>query len=136
MKRSRVQRIEKGAIELIEEAVHLVRQAPISTLALYYIGSLPFVIGLLYFWAEMSRSPFASEHLAGESLGVALLFLWMKLWQARFTGRLREQIGGHSAATFGWREWRNLLTNQSALQGSGLFVLPPAVVLGVPLGWG
>src|SRR5215467_2936976 len=102
MKRRR-QTNEKPAIELIEEAVHLLRQAPLSTLALYYIGSLPFVVGLLYFWAEMSRSPFASEHLVGEALGVALLFLWMKLWQARFSRKLWAQIGGHSPHAFGWR---------------------------------
>src|SRR5436305_10642181 len=120
MKRPR-QSNEKPAIELIEEAVHLLRRAPLSTVALYYIGSLPFVVGLLYFWAEMSRSPFASEHLAGESLGLALLFLWMKLWQARFTRNLRAHIGGSSPAGFGWRQWRDLVITQSALQATSLF---------------
>src|SRR5438876_779999 len=76
MKRPRGKSSQKGAIELIEEAVHLLRQAPLPTLAAYYIGALPFVIGLLYFWAEMSRSPFAYQHLAGGSLGLAALFLW------------------------------------------------------------
>jgi hypothetical protein len=134
MKRRR-QSNEKPAIELIEEAVHLLRQAPLSSLALYYIGSLPYVVGLLYFWAEMSRSPFASDHLVGESLGLALLFLWMKLWQARFARNLWVRIGGQSRDAFGSRDWWNLVVSQSALQATGLLVLPVALVATVPFGW-
>ena len=54
MKRSNRQ-LEKGAIDLIEEAVHLLRGAPLSVLAIYYMGALPFILSLLYFWADMSR---------------------------------------------------------------------------------
>src|SRR2546421_10013224 len=100
MKRPRGKSSGKGAIELIEEAVHVLRQAPLSTLAAYYIGTLPFVIGLLYFWAEMSRSPFAYQHLAGESLALAAPFLWMKVWQGRFARSLWAQIGGGRPAFF------------------------------------
>ena len=46
----------QSAIRIIEEAVHLLRSAPGSLLAGYYIGSAPFVLGLMYFWADMSRS--------------------------------------------------------------------------------
>jgi len=43
--------LDKGAIELIEEAVQLLRRAPAASLAIYYAGALPFVLALLYFWA-------------------------------------------------------------------------------------
>ena len=46
----------KSAIRIIEEAVHILRSAPGSLLSVYYIGSVPFILGLLYFWADMSRS--------------------------------------------------------------------------------
>ena len=62
--------LDRGAIELIEEAVHLLRRAPLSVLAGYYAGSLPFVLALLYFWADMSRSPLAYDHLAGGAWGL------------------------------------------------------------------
>ena len=42
-------RYEKGTLELIEEAVHLLRLSPARTLAVYCIGTLPFVAALLYF---------------------------------------------------------------------------------------
>src|SRR5882762_1807857 len=124
MKRPRGKSSQKGATELIEEAVHLLRQTPFSTLAAYHIGALPFVIGLLYFWAEMSRSPFAYQHLAAESLGLAALFLWMKIWQVRFARSLWAQISGGQLASFSLRQWANILISQSALQVSGLFLMP------------
>ena len=64
MKR-RARYLDRPALELIEEAVHLLRRAPGPVLAIYYFGSLPFVLALLYFWADMSRSPLAYQHLAG-----------------------------------------------------------------------
>ena len=69
---------QKSAIRMIEEAVHILRCAPVALLSVYYIGSVPFVLGLLYFWADMSRGTFAGERCLGESLFLALLFPWMK----------------------------------------------------------
>ena len=56
--------IERGGIALIEEALHLVRSAPPSCLVAYYLGSIPFVMTLLYFWADMSYSADAYLHCA------------------------------------------------------------------------
>ena len=80
MKRAQRRRQGKGAFDLIEEATQLLRTAPVATLAVYYLGAIPFVLGLLFFWADMSRSPFAHQHHAEAALGLALLFFWMKFW--------------------------------------------------------
>ncbi|MBN2307800.1 MAG: hypothetical protein JXR94_02445, partial [Candidatus Hydrogenedentes bacterium] len=80
-----------GALALMEEAVHLLRRAPARTLAMYYVGASPFVLGILYFWADMGQGAFARTRCAGASLGVALLFLWMKAWQAAFARELWAQ---------------------------------------------
>jgi len=56
---------------MIEEAVHILRAAPGALLTVYYIGSVPFVLGLLYFWADMSRSAKAYEHGAMAALGLS-----------------------------------------------------------------
>ena len=71
-----------GAFDLAEDAVRLVQSAPRGLIVAYYVGSLPFVMGLLYFWADMSQSAFAYSRCATSALGVALLFVWMKTWQA------------------------------------------------------
>src|SRR5262249_41776946 len=65
----------RSGLDLIEEAMHLLRRAPASTLAVYYAGAIPFTIVFLYFWADMSRSPFAVDHLAEASLMMTVLFL-------------------------------------------------------------
>src|SRR5258708_27717096 len=92
MKRGDRRQPGKGAIELIEEAIHLLRSAPGPALAGYYVGALPFVLSLLYIWSDISRSPAASQHLPGAALGVAVLFVWMKLRQAIFARNLRSWI--------------------------------------------
>ena len=124
-----------GAIELIEQAIHELRAAPPSTLASYYLGALPFVLGLLFFWADMSRSAFAEQHLAGAALGVAVLFLWVKVWQAIFARNLRASFAGEPPPPLGWRRSCRILIAQTALQPSGLFLLPLASVLALPFAW-
>ena len=50
------QKHQKSAVRMIEEAIHLLRSAPGSLLAGYYLGSAPFVLALMYFAVDMSRS--------------------------------------------------------------------------------
>ena len=135
MKRA-LHRIEgKSGLELLEEATHLLRTTPLSALASYYLGTLPLVLGLLYFWADMSRSPFAAQHLASASLGLAVLFLWMKFWQAYFVRRVLKVISGSPPPVLTLRQCARILTTQVALQPLGLFLLPIAFTLMIPSAW-
>ena len=52
---------EKPPIELIEEALALLRCASVSAWGAYCVGTLPFVLAFLYFWSDMARSAFAHE---------------------------------------------------------------------------
>ena len=70
-----------GTLELTEEVFHVLRAAPLRLLAPYYIGALPFVMGLVLFWADMSMSAFAYRRAAPGALLLSLLFVWMKAWQ-------------------------------------------------------
>src|SRR5204862_2269274 len=82
----------KPSLELIEGAVHALRFAPASTIAAYYTGTIPFIVGFLFFWADMSRSPFANRHIVEAALAISVLFLWMKLCQAYLTQCMRAQV--------------------------------------------
>ena len=124
----------KRASELIEEAVHLLRGNTGGVLAAYYIGSLPFVLGLLYFWADMSRSPFAPRHVAEAALGVGALFVWMKGWQAWYARRLLDILTGH-AAPLTWRWCVHAFIAQAVLQPTALFLVPLASIPILPLAW-
>jgi hypothetical protein len=125
----------KNAFDLIEEATHLLRTAPAATLAVYYLGAIPFVLGLLFFWADMSRSPLAPQHLAGGSFGVAALFFWMKFWQAVFARRVRAQAARENFLPPGFRRCARIFFTQAIIQPSGLFVLPLALLPVLPFPW-
>jgi hypothetical protein len=135
MNRAALRSQAKGSLELIEETVHLLRGAPLGTLTLYYAGALPFVLGLLYFWADMSWSPFASQHLAGAALGLAALFLWMKFWQAVFAGQLRALAAAAPLPPLDRRRLLRIFISQCALQPAGLILLPLASIPILPLAW-
>jgi len=125
----------KGGLELIEAAVHLLRKLPVSVFARYYLGTLPFVLGALYFWSDMSRSPVAHEHLGEAALGMAVLFLWMKFWQAIFGGELREELVAKEATPLTLKTSARRLSRQSLLQSTGLLLLPVSLFLLAPFGW-
>jgi Domain of unknown function (DUF4129) len=135
MSRRHRRRRGPGPLELIEEAVHLLRLSPWAVLSDYYLGSLPFVLGLLYFWADMSRGSMAYEHCAPAALAVSLLFLWMKTWQAIFARHLKARITGRSAPTMTLSAFFRTAMNQTILQPSGLFLLPLSLLLVLPFGW-
>jgi hypothetical protein len=124
-----------GVFDLIEEAVHLLRCAPLSLHAAYAVGALPFVLAFLYFWADMSRGAFAREHAALGAVGMGLLFWWMKCWQAVFAAAVRARIAGGAAAPWTARRAGRMALTQLALQPSGLFALPLAFALLFPFAW-
>ena len=120
-----------GAVELLEQATALLRQAPLDTLASYYLGTLPFMLVLLWFWADMSRSADADLRLAGGALALAILFIWMKVWQSRFSGRLLMQLGGAAELP----PLTGSVMVQGGLQPWGFIILPLAGLITLPFGW-
>lgn len=135
MRRRQERQRGKETIDLIEEAVHLLRLAPARVLASYYAGSLPFVAGLLYFWADMSRSALAWGRCAEAALGLSVLYLWMKCWQTEFASQLTARIANRPMPRRPARELARLLAAQTVLQPAGLFAIPLAFLLMLPFGW-
>ena len=134
MKRKRSQE-EKGPVELVEEAVHLLRLAPASALIGYYVGTLPFVLALLFFWSDMARSAFAHERLITGVCGLSALFVWMKCWHGVFAGQLLAQLCGEPPPRLKLSRLLRVAMYQAIVQPAGLFLLPVSLVLLAPLGW-
>jgi hypothetical protein len=126
---------EQSAFELLEEALHLLRLAPIQILAFYYLGALPFVLGLLYYCADMSRSAMAEKHHAEAAFGVALLFVWMKLLQAVFAIKLRAYFARGPAPGWSAGKLCRIAAVQALLQASGFLALPVALCAVLPAAW-
>lgn len=135
MKHGTQMRQGRPTLDVIEESVQLVRTAPPVALTWYYVGSLPFVLGGLFYWAEMSRSPFALRTHAPGALGLALLFAWMKFCQALYGRHLHAHLAHHSAARLTVRQAARVLANQAAFHATGLFLLPLLLVVALPFPW-
>lgn len=135
MNRSRQLAQGKAAFDVIEAASHLLRTAPAGVLGGYYVGSLPFVLGLLYFWSDMSRGAFAGQRLASGALVMTLLFAWMKVWHTVFARQLLAGLCREPAPVWTLRRVARAATTQVMLQPSGLFLLPVGLAVLAPFGW-
>jgi hypothetical protein len=125
----------KSAIRMIEEAVHILRSAPAALLTVYYFGSVPFVLGLLYFWADMSRSANAHEYSAVAAIGLSALFVWMKFWQTLFMYQVRCQIIDEIHLPWSLSRTVSIVATQSLIQSTRFIVVPIASLLVIPFGF-
>lgn len=124
------------AREIAEEAIHLLRAAPIAAWGAYYLGAAPFCAVLVYFLNTMAISASAENDLPALALLLAVLFGWMKAWQARFAAELQAVIHGEAAPPGGMAAFWRALCRQVPLQATGLIALPLAlasVILYIPV---
>ena len=133
-KRSRKGARDRGALDLIEEAISFLRVNP-SVLLSYIIGSFPFMLALLYFWSDMIRSPFAAQHVAETSLGLAVLFFWMKSWQAVFVQQVLACVRAVPAPHWPFKRIRRLVATQIIFHAWGFIFLPAALIITMPFPW-
>lgn len=122
------------AVDLIEEAVHLLRTHP-AELGLYYAGSAPFAVGVVFFWSYVTWFVPHDGAVALGALVLAVLFGGMRAAQHRFAQRLRAQLTREPLARWNVRRWLREWAAQSRLQAPSVVLLPLAVVFGVPFGW-
>lgn len=124
-------------MDLVEDAIHLLRRTPVAIHLIYHIASASFVLGLLWFWSDMTRGAYADGRVAPGALLLSGLYLAMKTGQAAFCARLRQAVSHQRPTpwTFG-RCWRLLLT-QAALQPLGFLLFPLSIfpLLMIPLPW-
>jgi hypothetical protein len=132
MKRGvRRNRSGKSPLVLLEEAVHLLRSKPFD-IAVHYIGSLPFVLGFIYFITEMSTGANASKNLPNLTWMMVFLFLWMKAWHAIFAGGLLRRLEGHDPLPWRKIHYLQAFLIQAAVQPWALIVLPLAFIFMLP----
>jgi hypothetical protein len=123
---------EKAALGLIEEAIQLLRAAPISVYALYTAGTVPFLLAFFNFCSEMSYSRDAAGKSTASAFTVTVAYLWMKGLQAFCC---RELVNVYTGNITQWWKPRLLLSiwsRQIALQPLGLILKPLAWLLVIP----
>jgi len=132
MNKAALQREGRPAIDLLEEAVRLLRRAPATALIAYYIGAVPCALGALYFVADMSRSAYATDRLFESAAAVAGLYVWMKCWQTVFTSRLTAELLLKEPPLWTPGRITRMALAQMAVQPTGLLLRPVAVILLLP----
>ena len=83
-----------SAVEVIEEAIHLLRTAVWRSLALVWVGAVPFAMGALLFWRDMTNHRGGDMLCAFESLLLVVLLLWMNVWRGILTVTLHARLAG------------------------------------------
>jgi len=123
-----------GVVDLIEEAVHLLRQHP-GELARYFAGAGPFAVTLLYFWSYITWFGPTDGAIAVGALALGLLFGVMKAGQHRFAMRLLAFRIGESVPHWTLKQWVAETAVQFRLQAAGVVLVPLAALFAVPFGW-
>ena len=127
--------VRAGALDLLEEAVHTLRAAPLATIVAHWIGSVPFVLGLLVFWNDMAQPRTPDATCAFEACALALLLLWMNCWRAVFAGRLDRQLGGRPELPWTRRRLWRLVSSQAFFGGTKPMAMALAAGVVLPLPW-
>ena len=125
----------RNALEMAEETYHVLRASARHTLPYYYLGAAPFVAGAIYFWADLRRHPFAEERTAFLSLGLVLLFIWMKAWQSLFARRIHAAISEIEPEPLAPSALMRLAVRQAFLHSLALVLLPLCLLIVFPFGW-
>src|ERR1700693_4967290 len=113
---------QRSSIDILEEAVNLLRSCPLETSLTYLIGAAPLTLAFLFFLADMNRSPFAFEHLPWASLALAILYIWKNPWQAIFMAKLYNLLSPSEAEPHNPMQ---AIVTQATMQPLGLLIHLP-----------
>ncbi|MDR3698296.1 MAG: DUF4129 domain-containing protein [Candidatus Sulfopaludibacter sp.] len=119
--------MQSDALSLLEEAVHLLREAGFTSLVRHWTGSVPLAVAFLVCWNSVTGGIATDVQCVGGSLALALLLVWMHCRRAVFAGRLMRHLSGAPAVPWTFaRAWRF-----TALQASLAATKPLALFIGL-----
>jgi len=113
-----------SSLELFDQAVRLLRQAPFATLLCHWVGSAPLALALMFFRNQVARPRVPASTIAWTALSLTLVLLWMNCWRSVFAGRLRRQLSGAVEPAWTARRVFRLITAQAWFGATKLYVLP------------
>lgn len=119
----------------MEEAFHLLRSVDLRYYWAFYAGAVPFVIGLLYFTADMSRSSLAGESILQSSLFLVLLLFVHRAGQALFCRGLWKTLQPESVMIRKRGDWFRQFAALWLIQVFQIPLLLIGLFIALPLGW-
>lgn len=125
----------KSTWDLFEEAVMLLRSAPLRTWFGYYLGSLPFVGGLIFFLQLMTLSARGHQYLTWGAFWLMLSYIWMKVWHTYFAQALLAQRLGQPLAERTRAYWLGIARFHAAHQWWSTLLFVWGFITAIPFGW-
>jgi hypothetical protein len=119
-------------IDLLEEAIHLLRKTSAITYAYYILGATPFALLFFQLLADASYHRYLAEHLSDSAIRLAVGYCWMKGFQALACQRLLASYSGEPVRRRGPLELLRLWSAQCAIQPWGILIKPMAFIAMVP----
>lgn len=128
---------QRSGISVVEEATNLLRGLSARAWLLFYASSIPFVLGVVFFWSEMSRAADAGQRLVPQALLLALLYVVMKCGHAAFGDLLlsRLRCDEQPPARLSLRQWLRLAASQGLIHATMPWMLAFASVPVLPFAW-
>lgn len=134
-RRKKHRRSETSALQILEEAFHLLRTVDARAWIWFFGGAVPFVLMMLYFTADMSRSGTADRTAFFVAAMATGFYFWHRFCQAKFCAALWNTINpGHLPRRTVGERFRNLaaLFFLHALYAPLLLI---GIFFAIPLGW-
>jgi hypothetical protein len=110
-------------LDLLEESLQILRSAGAGVLLVYWTGSLPFGISLLWLLRDTGFR-WGGELMLRDSLFCAAAFVWMSYWKGTASAMLFSMLAPGTGSAAGWLK-RSAL--QTIFQTIKLFVMPLAM---------
>lgn len=124
-----------SALLLAEEGIQLVFRAGTVSLAVYLMGTLPFLSAAIYYWSTMTYDAQAASFASAGALALALLFVWMKACHARYGQHLRSALVDRELPPWTMGGFYRTLCRQAALQATVVVVYPVAMLVLIPMAY-
>ncbi len=125
----------KNALDVIEEALLILRSIPSYWYLLYLVGTLPFVFGFIYYWTEMSHNVLTDNSIVTLSFLLAILFIWMRCWQSIFMRFIQAYVCGESVCNYNFHIIGRLIVAHIILQPCSIILRLLSWILLFPFSW-
>lgn len=88
------QKLERGesSLELLEQSFHLLRTQAFSALPVYFLGTMPFAVALMYFINDMSSDFPTPSIMASSAFSLTALYFVKNFFQSIYCRKLLQEM--------------------------------------------
>ena len=121
-----------SATKCVEKSIYILKKNFWSVIPVYNLGTVPFLIGIIYFINDMHLRSDAVQLLPMHSFILALLFLWKNIFQTLFCRKIMHILtSSNTEDEFSLKDFFRIILHQGILQPPLLLINFVAITIGV-----